>query len=156
MYIHVTLDRFIVLAHLLPSLNRFRTWTHTSEISDHYPVYLEWNVMPSSNLYHFKFNRTLLQDKDFPLVVNTSWDLEYSPPALESMSVLNLELKRLNSAVKNWEKNSYSLGIKRQQTFTWRSILSLLHDPLAYSLTVKPINYHYLEAKRKASWLTRF
>ena len=50
------LDRFLISGHLLPSLGLYRVWTHCSDISDHYPIILEWNKHNSSHNYPFKFN----------------------------------------------------------------------------------------------------
>ena len=107
------LDRFLASTCLLPILDHFRTWTHPSMIFVHYPVYLEWDFLPSSHLYPFKFNQSWLLEKDFPMVVNTSWALDTSLPTLDHMSVLNHKVKRLKSVAKIWEKTNCSLGLKR-------------------------------------------
>ena len=37
------LDRFLISASLIPSLGIHRVWTQCADISDQYPIVLEWN-----------------------------------------------------------------------------------------------------------------
>ena len=50
------IDRFLMVSSLIPSLLLHRVWTLHSDISDHYPICLEWNKPFGSCNYPFKFN----------------------------------------------------------------------------------------------------
>ena len=50
------IDRFLVASSLIPSLLLHRVWTLHSDISDHFPICLEWNKPFGSCNYPFKFN----------------------------------------------------------------------------------------------------
>ena len=59
------LDRFLISNSLLPSLGVYKTYTQCLDLSDHFPIYFEWNNLKGSFDYPFKFNRSWLEDPDF-------------------------------------------------------------------------------------------
>ena len=88
------IDRFLAPVHLIPLLNDFKSWIHPFEISDHYPICLEWHNNPRCHLYPFKFNRAWLTEKDFSEIVFSSWNTQLLG-SMDPMSSLTCKLKRL-------------------------------------------------------------
>ena len=98
------IDRFLASVHLFPILNEFKSWIHPSEISDHYPICIEWHNTSRCHLYPFKFNRAWLMEKDFSEIVSSSCNTQLLCP-LDLMSTLTCKLKKLKETVKAWEKD---------------------------------------------------
>ena len=59
------LDRFLISSSLIPSLDVHRVWTHCANLSDHFPICLEWDKNKGYVNYPFKFNHSWLNDPDF-------------------------------------------------------------------------------------------
>ena len=95
------LDRFPISSSLVPSLLIHRVWTVPSEVSNHYPVCLEWGGLASSHNYPFKFNHALLLENDFCLMVKDLWASWEPDPLLNDMKGLSLKLKALKAHVKD-------------------------------------------------------
>ena len=96
------LDHFLIASSLIPSLLVHRVWTHHSDISDHYPVYFEWNKSVGNCNYPFKFNRAWLKDPDFISWVSDKWpELSPSSPGSD-LDLHALKLRTLKKDVKDW------------------------------------------------------
>ena len=93
---------------LIPSLLLHRVWTLHSDISDHYPICLEWNKPFGSCNYPFKFNRSWLKDQDFTPWVIDKWS-SLSPFASGTdLDLLTNKLRLLKNDVKEWIKQKGS------------------------------------------------
>ena len=98
---------------LLPSLGAYRTWTKCLELSDHYPICLEWSSPRGPFDYPFKFNRSWLDDTDFIEWFLIWWTSNSSVDNLTGIEDLCLILRKLKTATKSWTKNksaSYALA----------------------------------------------
>ena len=98
------IDRFILSDSLLPSLTCYRTWETPTDVSDHYPICLEWGSRLVSQSCPFKFNRAWLVEDDFAPLVFLSWK---GPLALDDCShvdALYFKLHRLKGIVKDRER----------------------------------------------------
>ena len=83
------LDRFLLSDHLLPCLDFYRSWVSPSDVSDHYPICLEWGQGLVLQCYPFKFNKAWLMEDDFTPLVESSWKapLDFGPTKpLDSLS----------------------------------------------------------------------
>ena len=98
------LDRFFASSSLLPHIQKHRVWANPSEVSDHYPVCLEWNTKFCVNIYPFKFNRAWLLEEGFSNLVKDYWTADRSPLGDNDISSLVSKLKGLKVEVKLWEK----------------------------------------------------
>ena len=67
------LDRFLFSADLVNSLHRHRVWSSIADVSDHYPICLEWNVSFPAPSYPFKFERAWLLEEGFTNLVRDCW-----------------------------------------------------------------------------------
>ena len=106
--INKRLDRFLVASSLIPSLLVHWLWTHTADISDHYPVCLECNKSLGSCNYLFKFNRSWLNDNDF-VSWFTDWWSRLSPSSQGSeLDHLSYKLCTLKLEVKDRIKDKSS------------------------------------------------
>ena len=95
------LDRFLIASSLIPTLLVHRVWTHTSDISDHYPVCLEWNKSLGSCNYPFKFNRSWLNDNDFFSWFTDRWSSLSPSPLGSELDHLTYKLSTLKLAIKD-------------------------------------------------------
>ena len=66
------LDKFLLSESLLPSFSYYRTWATPSDVSDHYPICLEWGPKRCAPCRPFKFNRAWLLEEDFKHLVLSS------------------------------------------------------------------------------------
>ena len=92
------LDRFRASFTLVPLLGCYKSWIQPSEISDHYPVCLEWSLSLRCHLYPFKFNRAWLLEKDFGDLVHKSWRAPTTSAG--PMFDINFKLQRFKNEVK--------------------------------------------------------
>ena len=67
--INKRMDIFLASTSLSPYTVRQMVWAHPLEVSDHYPVCLEWTSESASHIYPFKFDRSCLQEEDFTRLV---------------------------------------------------------------------------------------
>ena len=98
------LNCFLIFDHLLPTLSCFRTWAMPLNVSDHYPIFLEWGRNLTSQCYRFKFNRAWLLEDDFSSLVNSSWMAPLTMGPLTHLDSFSLKLGRLKGSVKRWER----------------------------------------------------
>ena len=98
------LDWFLLSKSLLPGLSFYRTWATPTDVSDHYPICLEWGSKTCSQCWPFKFNRAWLLEEDFAHLVLSSWKTPLDFDDYSHMDVLTLKLRRLKSIVKDWER----------------------------------------------------
>ena len=98
------MDRFLVSGSLIPFLGTHRVWTHCSDISDHYPIILEWNKQRTSFNYPFKFNRPWLNDQDFSEWVSSKWHLLSQIDSESALDSLLHKLRTLKPEAKLWIK----------------------------------------------------
>ena len=98
------IDRFLIASSLIPLLQYHRVWTQTLDISDHYPICLEWNKKIGSYDYPFKFNRSWINDPDFSSWVSLRWSALYPSPSNDDCELLTHKLRTLKQDVKVWIK----------------------------------------------------
>ena len=98
------LDRFLLSDHLLPILAFYRSWDTPSDVSYHYPIFLEWGPRLASQCYPIKFNRAWLLEDDFALLVSSSWNSPMASGHTNFLDTLAQKLGRLKGTVKEWEK----------------------------------------------------
>ena len=98
------IDRFLIASSLIPSLQYHRVWTQPSDISDHYPICLEWNKNIGSHKFPFKFNRSWLNDPDFSSWVSSKWSALYPSPSSSDCVLLTHKIHTLKQDVKVWIK----------------------------------------------------
>ena len=103
------LDRFLVAATLIPSLQVHRVWTLPSDISDHFPICLEWNKTIGSYNYPFKFNRSWLNDPDFSSWVTNIWSILSGPSFFIDCELLTHKIRSLKLDVNRWIKDKGSI-----------------------------------------------
>ena len=89
------LDRFLLSESLLPCLSYYRTWATPSDVSDHYPICLEWGSKSNAHCCPFKFNRAWLLEEDFAHLVLSSWKVPLDKDDYCHMDILSLKLRRL-------------------------------------------------------------
>ena len=106
------LDRFLLYESLLPCLSNYRTWATPTDVSDHYPICLEWGTNFGSHGRPFKFNRAWLMEEDFAQPVSSSWKAPLTAENFSHMDVLILKLRRLKGTLKAWEKEK---NLERKQ-----------------------------------------
>ena len=75
------------------------------DLSDHFPICLEWNKPKGSFDYPFKFNRSWLEDPNF-----IEWFLRWWSTTSDADNLLGIEdlchiLRKLKSATKSWTKD---------------------------------------------------
>ena len=95
------LDRFLLSDSLLPSLPCYKTWANPTNVSNHYPIFLEWGSRHASLCFPFKFNRAWLVDDDFAPLVLSSWKTPLALYDYSHMDALSLNLRRLKDIVKD-------------------------------------------------------
>ena len=98
------LDRFLLSESLLPCLSYYWTWATPSDVSDHYPIFLEWDSKSNAHCWPFKFNRAWLLEEDFAHLVLSSWKVPLDKDDYCHMDVLSLKLQRLKGTIKEWER----------------------------------------------------
>ena len=136
------LERFLLSSALIPSLKIHRTWIHHADISDHYPIYLEWDKSVVSCSYPYKFNRSWLFDPDFNLWVTKRWP-ELDPlPSPNYLDNLTHKLRSLKRDVKSWtqeKENSMKSDAMRLdkniETLLSGSFLGILTQEDQYAMT---------------------
>ena len=98
------LDHFLFSSYLVPELNKHRVWAHPSDISNHFPIYLEWNTREGPHNYLFKFNRSWLSDSDFTQMVKRIWPVLVPSVVDDDMDLLSHKLRLLKREFKSWIK----------------------------------------------------
>ena len=98
------LDQFLLSGSLLPILACYRTWETPTDVSNHYPIFLEWGSRHASLCFPFKFNRAWLVEDDFAPLVLSSWKTPLDLDGYSHMDVFTLKLCRLKCTVKEWER----------------------------------------------------
>ena len=94
------LDKFLLSAFVVPSMHRHRVWSTPSDISDHYPICMEWEVENATRCFPFKFNKAWLLEEDFFLFVKDCWGSWVMDPEVDEMKGLSLKLRFLKKKVK--------------------------------------------------------
>lgn len=105
------LDRFLISEKLASSLQRYRSWSLNSSISDHKPLILQIDCLKFKKAYPFKFNSIWLEDSDFNLLVRRNWLSLSTLGAFNPLDALVNKLKCLKSMVIKWVKD------KQKQAF---------------------------------------
>ena len=103
------LDHFLLSSDLIPLLKSHRSWIQPADVSDHLPIYLEWNKSLSSFNYPFKFNRSWLADLDLVLWLSKRWPIIHPPSPLNDLDCLVNKLRALKGDVKAWSMERESL-----------------------------------------------
>ena len=95
------LDRFLLSESLLPRFSFYRTWATPSDVSDHYPICLEWHPKSCAPCRPFKFNRASLLEEDFAYLAISSWKAPLDLIDYCHMDVLTFKLHRLKGSMKD-------------------------------------------------------
>ena len=90
---------------LIPSLGVHRVWTHCADLSDHFPICLEWDKNKGSCIYPFKFNRSWLNDPDFTDWFKGRWSLPSHCESSVGIDMITSKLHTLKIEAKAWIKN---------------------------------------------------
>ena len=106
------LDRFLLSESLLPCVSFYRTWATPLDVSNHYPICLEWGPKSYAPCRPFKFNRAWILEEDFAHLVLSSWKAPLNLIDYCHMDVLTFKLRRLKGFVKDWERAN---NIERKQ-----------------------------------------
>ena len=124
---------------LCKAFGKYRTWNHSSGVSDHRAVILHINFDLSYISYPFKLNPTCRTEEDFTDLMRKEWDLllTTTPGHLGPLKSLLYKLNILQPIVHLWEKNKKK-SIKHDLSSIEGDILSmethLLHDPSSEAL----------------------
>ena len=156
------LDRFFALSSLLPHIQKHRVWANPSEVSDHYPVCLEWNTKFCVNIYPFKFNRAWLLEEGFSNLVKDYWTPDRSPLGDNDISSLVSKLKGLKVEVKLWEKKK-RMVIKKElyeidsgiQTLLDSSTSGIFNEQYLSSMLVQKSHKEKLLTHERLTWLMK-
>jgi len=122
------LDRFLISNSLIPSLGAYKTWIKCLDLSDHFPIVFEWNTWKGSHDYHFKFNRSWLEDPDFIAWFMREWASSFNPDSIDDIENLCLSLRKLKSATKRWTKEKFD-SLVLESTNLELAIESILAGP---------------------------
>jgi hypothetical protein len=98
------LDRFLVAEDLMGKMDRVRSWVVNSDISDHCPICLQFEVESIMHMYPFKFNEVWLDDCNFLELVHSHWEEVDLDPEESTMRKLVRKLSSLKKRVISWEK----------------------------------------------------
>ena len=82
-----------------------RVWTHCADISDHFPICLEWDKKRGSCNYPFKFNRSWLNDPEFTDWFKGRWSLLSHSDSFVGIDSTIHKLRILKNEAKAWTKN---------------------------------------------------
>ena len=103
------LDRFLIKHPLLNSLECARQWVGHWGMSDHSPIYLEFECGTYKARSPFKFNARWLQDPDYHTLVSQAWQHCHLMPNLEPARIINDNLLRIKILTIQWVKNKKRL-----------------------------------------------
>lgn len=126
------LDRFLIKAPLMASLNLFHQWVGSGGISDHSPIFLEIRDNNFKPLTPFKFNSSWLPDASFRKLVVNSWthcrpDDPTSPAVVFSKNLACIKSKTIIWAKEKRRKDEADLlGIEVALKYFEASGLSYL------------------------------
>ncbi len=67
------LDRFLVNGNLLESCGKYKSWITNFELSNHMPIFLQWDLGINKLKFSFKLNHVWLNDLYFHELVKTCW-----------------------------------------------------------------------------------
>ena len=110
------------------SLGAYKTWIKCLDLSDHFPIVFEWNTWKGSHDYHFKFNRSWLEDPDFIAWFMREWASSFNPDSIDDIEDLFLSLRKLKSATKRWTKEKFD-SLVLESTNLELAIESILAGP---------------------------
>ena len=145
------LDRFLVSESLLPSFSSYRSWAYPSDVSDHYPICLEWGPFSHVPCRPFKFNRAWLMEVEFKQLVWSSWNETLVSTDYSHMELFTHKLSRLKCFVKKWEKTK---NIERQQPILDinKGISDLLLEGTGILSESNKIKWDALQEKKSKYW----
>lgn len=125
------LDRFILSDSLCSSFGKYRSWNHSSGVSNHRVVILQIYFDKSFINHPFKFNPTWLKEDEFDELIRKEWAL-MSDTVLRSTSPVKVflhKLRRIQPVVRLWEKTKKK---------------SLISDICRLEYDISSIEYHLL------------
>ena len=145
------LDKFLLSESLLPIFSFYRTWDTPSDVSDHYPICLEWGSKSCAPCRPFKFNRAWLLEEDFKHLVLSSWKAPLELIDHCHMDLLTHKLRRLKGSVKVWER---AKNLERQQQILDINIgiSDLLLDDSGILSVPNKIKWESLQEKKSKYW----
>ena len=97
--INKRLDRFLLYSSSIPSLKVHHMWIHHVDISDHYPIDLEWNKSIGYFKFPYKFNRSWLTNPEFNLWVTKRWPKLNPQSSFDDMDLFSHKLRTLKKEV---------------------------------------------------------
>ena len=92
-----SLDRFFLSSSLIDKLEKYRTWVDSNRLSDHNPIYCQFEFGGKRSNRPFKLNHDWLRVYGFKDLVSRVWNDSSYPISLSPMDLLTMKLGKLKS-----------------------------------------------------------
>jgi hypothetical protein len=89
----------------LEDVGKYKTWVGSGGISDHVPIFLDFEEMDQKPPSPFKFNHTCLQDESFISLVEKNWRKFGYDVGSSTIYQFSNNLMRLKKLTISWVKD---------------------------------------------------
>jgi len=104
-YIAKRIDRFIIHISIIDKMGMPFSTIENVFISDHKPISLSWKEKGFKYGYHFKFNRTCLEDPAFNEEITKAWQDLSANCSFPPFMTFRDKMSSMRKVVKAWQYN---------------------------------------------------